>query len=582
MSQEEANGRLNYYDDTSPLSNTKSVDTLLGAIRHKTRGADVRESIARVMEVFWETANKSGNANMEVTQARGIFSLLKNRLDNIDAQLSTKADAAEVASRIHNIASAAPRGTYSTLNDLKKAKPDGDNGIYVVTADKKWYYWNNREWLAGGIYQSSSVSPYETFAFVAGNTPVNFNTNNKTINITGTNTYVLQGSTRTIQKGSIPFPSGSQWIVIDTTDNTVMTTDKALATQVVVGAIFNPTSATPHIFFNGYHTINDTKAITASEIPTHTGAYIFVGKGKNIVHDKEGMKLIFPACNVRIGKKSNSLSAFELNLPNGSTFIGFDTATQKVITGEVAGSTQVLLGYYDNNVKKVYLHTTSLATRIKKVACLGDSITEGVQASGWPWHRFIGDWCRKNSIEAEMINLGIGGTLVSNGVGNKEKAFVNRLETIPEDADVVVIFGGTNDWGAGAVLGDMSSDGTTSFYGAYKHILEWLETNRPDTKVMTMTPLRRYYKGSTTTWKNAQTEPNDKGLLLGDYVNAVKEVSAHYAVPCVDLHNESGINPVNATTRSRFIGDGLHPTSAGNKKMYPVILAKMKPLLEFD
>ena len=55
-----------------------------------------------------------------------------------------------------------------------------------------------------------------------------------------------------------------------------------------------------------------------------------------------------------------------------------------------------------------------------------------------------------------------------------------------------------------------------------------------------------------------------------------------YAIPCVDLHNESGLNPVLESVRNRFIGDGLHPTAEGNKKMYPVILDKMRPFLEYD
>ena len=162
------------------------------------------------------------------------------------------------------------------------------------------------------------------------------------------------------------------------------------------------------------------------------------------------------------------------------------------------------------------------------------------------------------------------------------KPFVNRLDTIPADADIVVIFGGTNDWGNNATLGSITDTGTSSFYGAYKYILEWLAVNRPNAKVMTMTPLKRYFRGGGTTWVNAQTTPNNKGNLLQDYVRAVKEVSEMYAIPCVDLHNESGLNPVLESVRNRFIGDGLHPTAEGNKKMYPVILDKMRPFLEYD
>ena len=48
------------------------------------------------------------------------------------------------------------------------------------------------------------------------------------------------------------------------------------------------------------------------------------------------------------------------------------------------------------------------------------------------------------------------------------------------------------------------------------------------------------------------------------------------------LHNDSGLNPVLEIVRTKFMGDGLHPTAEGNKRMYPIILDKMRPLLEYD
>ena len=254
------------------------------------------------------------------------------------------------------------------------------------------------------------------------------------------------------------------------------------------------------------------------------------------------------------------------------------------MSGDVVNTNNVLLGYYDNTTSRVFLNSFSIATKTKKIACLGDSITEGVNANGWQWHRYIDQWAKNNGIETTVINLGIGGTSVctSSYVTDTLKPFVNRLETIPTDADIVAIFGGTNDWGNNATLGTIDDTGTSTFYGAYKHILEWLAINRPNAKVITMTPLKRYFRGGGTTWVNAQTTRNSKGQLLQDYVKAVKDVSDLYAVPCVDLHNDSGLNPVLEIVRTKFMGDGLHPTAEGNKRMYPIILDKMRPLLEYD
>lgn len=128
MVAEEAEGRLNLFNDPSPLPNTKNIAVLVDGIRKKTRGADVRESIAKALEVTYENASKDGNANMEVTQARGAFDFLYNRLANIDVQLDGKADAGKIATQLQNMASASPKGTYSNLADLKQAKPNGEIG----------------------------------------------------------------------------------------------------------------------------------------------------------------------------------------------------------------------------------------------------------------------------------------------------------------------------------------------------------------------------------------------------------------------------------------------------------------------
>ena len=74
MPQTEAEGRLNLYDDVTPLENTKNINVLTKAIRKKTRGADVREAIAKAIETTYADGATNGNTNMEVIKARGLTS----------------------------------------------------------------------------------------------------------------------------------------------------------------------------------------------------------------------------------------------------------------------------------------------------------------------------------------------------------------------------------------------------------------------------------------------------------------------------------------------------------------------------
>ena len=323
--------------------------------------------------------------------------------------------------------------------------------------------------------------------------------------------------------------------------------------------------------------------LSTEDVATYTNNIIYVPNG-NIVYDKNLKKLYIPKCNVKVGKTNYWCEAQEVTINGSAGFIVFNKAQKRIVGGDVNTTNDVLLGYYDNNIGNYFLNTFSKAFKKKKIACLGDSITEGVNANGWQWHRYIDKYFKENGVETTIVNLGIGGTSVctSSHVTASLQPFVNRLNTIPTDTDVIVIFGGTNDWGNNATLGTISDTGNSSFYGAYKYMLEWLAINRPNAKILTITPLKRYFRGNTTTWINAQTTRNTKGQLLQDYVRAVKEVSEMYAIPCVDLHNESGLNPVLEIVRTKYMGDGLHPTAEGNKKMYPIILNKLKPLVKYD
>lgn len=95
MPQNEAEGRLNLYDDVTPLENTKSIDVLTRAIRKKTRGADVREAIAKAIETTYTDGTSNGNTNFEVTKARGEYETLNQRLQDIQTTAKSSQELGE-------------------------------------------------------------------------------------------------------------------------------------------------------------------------------------------------------------------------------------------------------------------------------------------------------------------------------------------------------------------------------------------------------------------------------------------------------------------------------------------------------
>lgn len=69
-----------------------------------------------------------------------------------------KADKSYVDTLISTIGNATPKGAYATLSALQSAWPVGTTGIYVVSADGNWYFWNGSAWTPGGVYQSTTLA----------------------------------------------------------------------------------------------------------------------------------------------------------------------------------------------------------------------------------------------------------------------------------------------------------------------------------------------------------------------------------------------------------------------------------------
>ena len=58
------------------------------------------------------------------------------------------------------VVSGGPSGVYPTLTDLQTAYPTGNDHVYIISADGKWYYWstNGSAWTAGGTYQATAIA----------------------------------------------------------------------------------------------------------------------------------------------------------------------------------------------------------------------------------------------------------------------------------------------------------------------------------------------------------------------------------------------------------------------------------------
>ncbi len=202
-----------------------------------------------------------------------------------------------------------------------------------------------------------------------------------------------------------------------------------------------------------------------------------------------------------------------------------------------------------------------------KINFLGDSITEGCNASKPEkiyWRLFEQDG-------ATVRGYGIGGTRIArqHTPSNEtwDRYFGSRVDDMDPDADVIVVFGGTNDYGHGdAPLGSMEDRTEDTFYGALHMLYQSLLSRYPDAEIIVMTPIH---------YCEEHVRFNGLGVpvrgCLEDYVNIIMEVAAYYAIPVLDLYRLSGIQPAEEMLRKRYAPDGLHPNDAGHERIYRLL-----------
>ncbi len=211
-----------------------------------------------------------------------------------------------------------------------------------------------------------------------------------------------------------------------------------------------------------------------------------------------------------------------------------------------------------------------------KINFLGDSITEGVGTSG-VGYRYCDLIAKKYGL-AEMRNYGISGTRFAKNTAKSDPPsfdldFCMRALEMDRDADAVVVFGGTNDFGHGdAPFGKYEDTDDCTFCGALRTLLTKLMTKYPYATIVMMTPLHRLSENVTTNEIGLPCRP------LRDYVEMEKRMAAEFSVPVLDLWSVSGIQPAIPANFIAYTADGLHPNDRGAERVADRLIAFLNAL----
>ena len=182
----------------------------------------------------------------------------------------------------------------------------------------------------------------------------------------------------------------------------------------------------------------------------------------------------------------------------------------------------------------------------KKVIFMGDSLTnnQGTYTSK-AYFKWLEEW-----YNLTIFVDGQNGSSIRDNTSDSARAMCNRYVNLPDDYDIVVVFGGTNDWNAKSLgaLGVFGDTDVHTFYGAMKTLCEGLIKKYPDKLIVFMLPFKHFKGGSRSV--------ND----------AMIEVLQDNGIPYIDLYAVGGINPTLEEHKNLYmLQDNIHFNETGHK-----------------
>lgn len=209
----------------------------------------------------------------------------------------------------------------------------------------------------------------------------------------------------------------------------------------------------------------------------------------------------------------------------------------------------------------------------KKVNFLGDSITKGENSEdGYLRMKDDNIACIAKEVFGFSVsrNYGYGGSRIS-GTG---KGMVTRYQEMDNDADLIVVWGGVNDFLGNVDIGDINDNDVNKFASAYYMLLTGLMEKYKGKKILAITPMHTY--GDKFQHDDIA---NSAGYKLKDYRDKEIEICEMLGIPYYDMWSKMGFSPRIKEIRDIYIPDGLHPSIKGMREYIgPKICAAIKTL----
>lgn len=211
----------------------------------------------------------------------------------------------------------------------------------------------------------------------------------------------------------------------------------------------------------------------------------------------------------------------------------------------------------------------------KIINFLGDSITEGAGVSDHANYRYDNIIHRRFDLALHR-NYGIGGSRIAHQsvpseVPRYDLCFCGRAYMMEKNADVVVVYGGVNDYIHGdAYFGTLEDKTPVTFCGGVYFLMNYLKNEFPNSTIVFMTPAHMHFKGTSDAEVCPRPIKKPDAKPLGAYVEIIKERGKEFGIPVLDLFENLPIDPNNEDDRAKYTTDGLHFNNEGH-----TVLAKL-------
>lgn len=207
------------------------------------------------------------------------------------------------------------------------------------------------------------------------------------------------------------------------------------------------------------------------------------------------------------------------------------------------------IGVYDINKQIAELNRYDFSDTT--ITFIGDSLTFGQGGDYNEYNNRISyvDYVR-DILGCKTNNLAVAGATI--GSYNGYDGIVYKADLIPEDTDIIVIFGGVNDYFYGKDLfGDESySEGT--FTGDTKKLFSTVRTRFPDKSVYVILVYDGRYEVD-----------NENLLPLSEYMQIERDLASQVAFEVIDLNYYNLMNNNEFDLFAKYFSDEIHLNNDG-------------------